>query len=795
MRAVIKMSSVQNIGNRGDKGAAQKETKSKVDDKHFTLEIPGYEIQEQCGDGGTAKVYVALQNSLDRKVALKIMLAALSIEEEHTDRFIKEGRVIAKLSHPNIVTIYDVGVFEEHHYIAMEHLPCGSLREKLHKKLDLEWSIKVVQQIASALTFAHENGFIHRDIKPENILFRNDNTAVLSDFGIAKVCDARTQVTSRGSLGTPRYMSPDQIRSAPITPSSDVYSLGVVLFEMLTGKPPFDNEDGVSILYSHVHDPIPALPLESRHLQALLNKMLAKNTNDRFNNAAEVVEVLSFLIKEKRLPAELHMQQTNALGVNQKTILVDQQTIDEIGTSHKVKDVEAIKISDEKENNANNASDIKQHTVQVTSDELASAISTQARLESFNNKTKAKKNTHQEEVALKATKNLLNLNEAKPKTYQGLTSIVSFLNDKRKVISTSSFYNKLNSNNMWKGFSNPGVLSAILAVIALAFFTMYINGNDESTQTLADNSKQTNSETAQVHANKIAPEATNNRLIDSKTINSDKSNSENIKHWLSQAELLIKEGKLIAPVENNALTLYQQVLVIDPKHNIALQGMQNIINHFNEQTNVNVVADNNDEVKRELLGKLLSVEEISKQLNVSSKANVTELLVIGQNHVITESAETAKTDTIEITEITAAKNELLPAQNTKELHEPLLLASANESVTGIIDTKQELNINTAKKISELIILAESYLEKDYLMLPKENNAFSVFQKIKKLDPNHPSFDEGMAKIANQYALAAERRFAVGEVERAKSLVNRGLKAQPNHNWLNTLRIELSHYVN
>lgn len=285
--------------------------------KTFGLEVPGYKIVELCGGGATAKVYVAIQESLGRQVALKVMLAPYSDNEERTNRFIKEGRINARLSHPNIVTIHDVGITDKYHYIAMEYMPWGNLRKRLTKRLDLDWILKVVEQIASALVYAHENGILHRDIKPENILFGDEDTAVLSDFGIATVLGSYSQTTSRYSdeacsgqycaiLGTPRYMSPDQIRSLPIGPSSDIYSLGIVLFEMLTGNKPYNGKDAVSILTAHVHDPIPTLPYASQHLQSLINKMLAKHPKDRFNNASELVNVLTCLRKEGRLPPDLN---------------------------------------------------------------------------------------------------------------------------------------------------------------------------------------------------------------------------------------------------------------------------------------------------------------------------------------------------------------------------------------------------------------------------------------------------------------------------------------------------------
>ncbi len=256
------------------------------------IEIPGYRIIGRCGGGSTANVYVAIQKSLGRQVALKVMHTALSDNEQSTSRFIKEGLVNAKLVHPNIVTIHDVGTTDEYHYIAMEYLAWGNLRQRLVSKLEFEWIVKVTKQIAKALAYAHENGFVHRDIKPENILFRDEDSAVLSDFGIATVSHSHVQISDRCNFGTPRYMSPEQINLHTIGPSSDVYSLGVVFFEMLTGLPPYNNGDSKAIRNAHLHDPIPALSKEYQYLQPLINKMLAKQAEDRISTAHKVIDIL-----------------------------------------------------------------------------------------------------------------------------------------------------------------------------------------------------------------------------------------------------------------------------------------------------------------------------------------------------------------------------------------------------------------------------------------------------------------------------------------------------------------------
>ena len=278
-----------------------------VREKTFDLKVPGYRIVERCGGGSTANVYIAIQKSLGRQVALKVILTSLLGNKERINQFIKEGRINATLLHPNIVTIHDVGVTDEYHYISMEYLSYGNLRQRLNEKLELDWVLKITEQIASAMAYAHEKGFIHSDIKPENILFRDENTAMLSDFGIAKIVGRNSQTGSTSGIcfGTPRYMSPERVLSFPVGPSSDIYSLGVVLFEMLTGKKPYDGKDSGSILSAHVQHPIPRLPVECHHLQPLVNKMLAKHPTNRFNNARDLANELAQIRKEERFPLGL----------------------------------------------------------------------------------------------------------------------------------------------------------------------------------------------------------------------------------------------------------------------------------------------------------------------------------------------------------------------------------------------------------------------------------------------------------------------------------------------------------
>ncbi len=241
-----------------------------------------------------AAVYLSIQQSLDRRVALKVMSPALAADQTFTKRFLREAKTVAALSHPNIVSIYDVGVTDRHvHYFSMEFLPNGDFADRIRRGTTQREIVRVLVAIAQALGFAHELGYVHRDVKPGNILFNVADTPVLTDFGIARAGTHSTRMTGTGvSVGTSHYMSPEQARGKDVDGRSDLYSLGVVAFEALAGRTPFDGEDGFAIAYSHVFDPIPRLPPEVEEWQHFIDKALAKRPDDRFQNAAEMVQAL-----------------------------------------------------------------------------------------------------------------------------------------------------------------------------------------------------------------------------------------------------------------------------------------------------------------------------------------------------------------------------------------------------------------------------------------------------------------------------------------------------------------------
>lgn len=258
-------------------------------------EIPGYKIIRKLGQGGMADVYLGMQENLEREVAIKILVPALFRDERFATRFIKEAQTAARLAHPNIITIHDVGQVGDTYYIVMEHLQesLNARMKKLGGALEPKEALKIVKMTAAALDYAHEKGFIHRDIKPDNIMFRQDGTVVLVDFGIARAIDATTQLTRTGmSIGTPHYMSPEQCRGEKIDGRSDIYSLGVQLFELLTGTVPYSAENTAGIILKHIQDPIPRLPVHLAEYQLLIEKMMAKNKDMRVQTGAELVKFI-----------------------------------------------------------------------------------------------------------------------------------------------------------------------------------------------------------------------------------------------------------------------------------------------------------------------------------------------------------------------------------------------------------------------------------------------------------------------------------------------------------------------
>lgn len=267
------------------------------------MEIPGYKIQHCVGQGGMATVYLATQESLNRSVVLKILdVNGPLASETLIERFLSEGRIVATLNHPCIITIYDIGIANDSLYISMEYIEGGDLKTRMELPITPDDALDYIAKIGSGLDAAHKMGVVHRDIKPGNIMFRDPDTPLITDFGIAKQTDAiDNDLTATGLfLGSPNYVSPEQADGIEIDGRADIYSLGCMFYEMLTGKKPYAAATVFDVIIQHKQAPVPVFEEGLEEFQPLLNKMMAKNRDQRFEDAATMVESINKLQRKRK---------------------------------------------------------------------------------------------------------------------------------------------------------------------------------------------------------------------------------------------------------------------------------------------------------------------------------------------------------------------------------------------------------------------------------------------------------------------------------------------------------------
>ncbi|MGH8119561.1 MAG: protein kinase domain-containing protein, partial [Gammaproteobacteria bacterium] len=281
-------------------GTSRPSTPARKSTAADAIVIPGYTIIRKIGEGGMASIYLAEREDDKLKVVLKVLSMHSNLYEPGLlRRFMREYKLIAQIQHPNVVQIYERAFASSFAYIAMEYFSYGDLAERLKQSIDTRTAIDYLHQITAGLGAAHAQGIVHRDMKPANILFRSPDSLAITDFGIAKDVGSenlvKKQLTMDGELmGTLYYISPEQIQGAEADRRSDLYSLGVIMYKMLTGQHPFTGSTPTDVFQAHLHAPIPALPPQFATLQPLLDGLLAKDPDERFQSTDDLLMGLNW---------------------------------------------------------------------------------------------------------------------------------------------------------------------------------------------------------------------------------------------------------------------------------------------------------------------------------------------------------------------------------------------------------------------------------------------------------------------------------------------------------------------
>jgi tRNA A-37 threonylcarbamoyl transferase component Bud32/ActR/RegA family two-component response regulator len=254
------------------------------------LNVPGYRALRRIGEGGMSKVYLAERLDDGFQLVLKVLDPRLRRDENFKARFMREYRIIQRIHDENVVTIFDQGFTTDGQpFLAMEYFPGGDLQQRIRQGITSMTALKILMQIARALDAVHTAGVVHRDLKPQNIMFRENNRLAILDFGLARELDATSTLTQKGMvMATPLYMSPEQCLGQPHDPRGDLYATGVILYEMLTGETVYTGENASTLAFQHVHGAIPHLPKRLAGYQSLLDRLLAKRPEERFQSAREL---------------------------------------------------------------------------------------------------------------------------------------------------------------------------------------------------------------------------------------------------------------------------------------------------------------------------------------------------------------------------------------------------------------------------------------------------------------------------------------------------------------------------
>jgi len=540
--------------------------------------IEGYDVIEQVGAGGMALVYRARHKRLDRDVALKVLSSERGADPTFTERFMREAQIAAKLVHPNIVQIHDVDKSNNHLYLSMELIKGGSLLDALPRPCDPQSLQPVVEQLCSALEHAHELGYVHRDIKPANILFRENASLALSDFGISKAISGDANITTTGMvIGTPTYMSPEQVQGLNVDSRSDLYSVGVLVYYFLVGELPYSSESSMSVALKHVSEPIPIVPSHIQRYQMFFDIALAKAPEDRFESAKELFDCYRELSANSEVLAHESTQSKNASA---PTIIKSAQaalTVENASIGNPSSLSDGPNTASRASTNSNAKRGFVLLTLAIVSIiSLATIISLVPRQE------------HEQLDKQPAAKELSR--EQKLKIAQLLTQAENDLREGKLVypVGENAYEKYLSILNL--SVNHPTALEGIDRVSkALAtLIRNYIDAGDfDKARLELDKLRVLNSDYSEIEVLEMSLAIERATASEAKSVNiqntTEVENTENLS-LLEKADRALKKGNIYQPNNDNAADLYYLALKEDPSNSLIRENLDVIVGIMERDT-------------------------------------------------------------------------------------------------------------------------------------------------------------------------------------------------------------------
>jgi tetratricopeptide (TPR) repeat protein len=734
------------------------------------MELPGFQLEKEIGRGGMARVYLAVQKKFGRLVALKVVSASYATDAGFRKRFLQESRINARLTHPNIVQVYDVGAHEAYLYLVLEYIRGGDLHQRLDRGMRLVSLLQVVKDIGKALDFAHSKGFVHRDIKPENILFREDGSAVLTDFGIASFVDAGPSVTRVGTVvGTPQYMSPEQAAGKELDGRSDLYSLGVVFYRMLTGDVPYKANSAVSIGIKHLQEPIPKLPHYLSAFQEVVDRSLAKKPEHRFQSGAELAQALEGIREVSDLPNAtiksnvVTTQEIRAVGDSVLTIARDPGRVElnyrrrqqrrfgrqaallllllaAVGAGTYVvveqpqliaQTLKAVGMGDDPE--LQEAWSAAQSLHQDPNQSLASIVASYRRVLNLDSRHQGAREAvaglaNQWENSVLDALRLENLALAETKLAE---SIAAFPDDPSWTELSEQLDNYrhalrllTSTQALLRSHGLSDIPSASAAIQAYQEVLRLAPGNTVAAQEL---------NTLAVHYAELAASAADQGRVDDAINYLDRASAANavlpeldfvrqriqqattvqtaIAELLQQASAYRADGALVNPAGENAAELYHRVLATDPGNVIATQGLNEIVSQLRSTTN------------RLLLGGDL--------------------------------------------------------QTASELLDRAGAVGLDAIAVGDMKLRVEQEFARRDKVASYLEQAEQLLAEGFITQPQEANVVALLREVERLDPGNDAARVMLAASAQRLADAAQEAHSFGMADEAKYYLELALTVTPD----------------